>query len=525
MSMNKNELENKLNNFIEERIDQLSKAEQELEKVRIEFVKDYPISKIGNLELYEYVSGIKKSKLNYSYRTFCYRIETELRQLGSINGSFAQKFGIYYSSSKHDYVYVPKFGDTVVSAFKSVKLELCKLIIAGSTLNFVQLNDNLISKMYACKILATYYPDKFICIGNDEHINEFLEILGIAFNKKSSIFEKNVMLVNWKNTNKITKDWTNYIFMRFLYDEIGLSNKQQENDKEAQKQADKNYPSEYKFKSNITTQQWEEMIKNKEVFHDEDIELLSKFYNCDNHASTCYNLGIIYGVEPQSFISPVVHLAKRVLDYTGEKPHPRENKHDRYWSVLFWGRYTENGLFEWKIRPRLANALIKIYPNIESKIIDDELDLKLNEDIKSIQLTKKSVYSYSSEVKEVPVAVYIKGNKTYKRDRTTAINALGIADFKCEIDKNHKTFIRKRDGLPYTEPHHLIPMAYQYLFDVSIDIEENIVSLCSNCHNEIHYGDNANKLIEKLFNERKDMLEGKGIYIDLDKLLSFYGYE
>lgn len=59
MSMNKNELENKLNNFIEERIDQLSKAEQELEKVRIEFVKDYPISKIGNLELYEYVSGIK----------------------------------------------------------------------------------------------------------------------------------------------------------------------------------------------------------------------------------------------------------------------------------------------------------------------------------------------------------------------------------------------------------------------------------------------------------------------------------
>ena len=66
-------------------------------------------------------------------------------------------------------------------------------------------------------------------------------------------------------------------------------------------------------------------------------------------------------------------------------------------------------------------------------------------------------------------------------------------------------------------------MAYQDRFDYSIDIEENIVSLCSNCHNEIHYGENTKELIKKLYYERKALLEKKHIYVSLAELLSFYG--
>jgi len=98
------------------------------------------------------------------------------------------------------------------------------------------------------------------------------------------------------------------------------------------------------------------------------------------------------------------------------------------------------------------------------------------------------------------------------------------ANFQCEIDSMHHTFIRKNCDFPYTEAHHLIPLAYQDYFKYSLDIEENIISLCSNCHNEIHYGINAGILIEKLYNERKELLRKKNIEITLDKLLSFYGY-
>lgn len=71
---------------------------------------------------------------------------------------------------------------------------------------------------------------------------------------------------------------------------------------------------------------------------------------------------------------------------------------------------------------------------------------------------------------------------------------------------SHPTFIRKKSDKKYTEPHHLIPMAFSDEFDVSLDVEENIVSLCSNCHNQIHYGKDADVLLRKLYEERKDEL-------------------
>ena len=62
-------------------------------------------------------------------------------------------------------------------------------------------------------------------------------------------------------------------------------------------------------------------------------------------------------------------------------------------------------------------------------------------------------------------------------------------------------------------------------FDVSLDREENIVSLCSNCHNEIHYGRDAKILIEKLYSDRKELLESIGISITFDELLEMYGIQ
>ena len=99
------------------------------------------------------------------------------------------------------------------------------------------------------------------------------------------------------------------------------------------------------------------------------------------------------------------------------------------------------------------------------------------------------------------------------------------AGFVCEIEVEHPTFIRKKSNEKYTEPHHLIPMAFSEKFDVSLDVEENIVSLCSNCHNQIHYGKDADVLLTKLYEERKDVLLSVGIDITLKELLAMYGYQ
>lgn len=110
----------------------------------------------------------------------------------------------------------------------------------------------------------------------------------------------------------------------------------------------------------------------------------------------------------------------------------------------------------------------------------------------------------------------------YKRNHKISLNALAYADYSCEYDKTHISFIRKNTKEAYMEPHHLIPLKYSDLFKVSLDIEENIVSLCSNCHNQIHYGEGAGKIIEDLYEQRKEELEKVGLKIEKEVLLSLY---
>lgn len=79
-------------------------------------------------------------------------------------------------------------------------------------------------------------------------------------------------------------------------------------------------------------------------------------------------------------------------------------------------------------------------------------------------------------------------NQAYLRNPTTSKNALIRANNSCEIDRTHTSFLRRDENTMYMEPHHLIPMSLTNYFGVNLDREQNIFSLCSNCHNQIHYG-------------------------------------
>ena len=114
------------------------------------------------------------------------------------------------------------------------------------------------------------------------------------------------------------------------------------------------------------------------------------------------------------------------------------------------------------------------------------------------------------------------GVSTYPRERQKRINALKRAKYTCEFNPDHKSFISKKTNMRYMETHHLVPLEYWKDFNNSLDVEANIVCLCSNCHNEIHYGKYADKLIEPLYEKRKQELEAAGIAIDLDDLLDMY---
>jgi 5-methylcytosine-specific restriction protein A len=74
------------------------------------------------------------------------------------------------------------------------------------------------------------------------------------------------------------------------------------------------------------------------------------------------------------------------------------------------------------------------------------------------------------------------------------------------------------------ESHHLVPIAKQVDFDVNIDVPENIICLCPNCHRAFHSSEleYRNRLIEKFYLKRKEKLKSRGITVDVDTLKEYY---
>ena len=140
--------------------------------------------------------------------------------------------------------------------------------------------------------------------------------------------------------------------------------------------------------------------------------------------------------------------------------------------------------------------------------------------------TKRLVEKYEYVAHPVKIEEMDKNNitrKIFSRNRQVTFNALARAKYHCEYNPNHEIFIRKHSDKGYTEAHHLILMEYQETFlPYSLDVEANIVSLCSNCHNQIHYGKEAEIIIKKLYNQRKKELESSELHIDLEDLLKMY---
>lgn len=105
----------------------------------------------------------------------------------------------------------------------------------------------------------------------------------------------------------------------------------------------------------------------------------------------------------------------------------------------------------------------------------------------------------------------------WKRNPIIVSQAIDSAQYLCECNNAHLTFIAQSTGKAYMEGHHLIPMKYQSLFDYSIDVYANVVCLCPTCHRLMHFGQKSEikAAAEKLYEIRYARLCKSGI--DLTK--------
>lgn len=149
------------------------------------------------------------------------------------------------------------------------------------------------------------------------------------------------------------------------------------------------------------------------------------------------------------------------------------------------------------------------------------------EDINHTSLTKEEIEKLANKVREQPAFSQNTQNKL-QRDPKIAKLALMEANFHCEVDATHPSFISRTSKLPYMEAHHLIPTAYSRTFyeryHINLDCKENIISLCPTCHRALHFGtdEKRNEILKILLKKRKEEFRKLGLNMTLSELIKFY---
>lgn len=196
----------------------IKENEKVVEKKRIAFVTDYNAINIKCLTKESYCIGLEKT-------TFCYRIENELRELGDMHGTNASKFGLYYGKWGEDetkrYRAVSRFDNDPDIAMEEIKNEIVKLLKAANKEDEEEILKCKLSQIFKLKILGTYYPDKYMNIYSEEHLNYFLKTLEITYDVRINIFKKQQLLIRWMNRQPEAVSWTLITFEKFLYEKIG----------------------------------------------------------------------------------------------------------------------------------------------------------------------------------------------------------------------------------------------------------------------------------------------------------------
>ncbi len=199
------------------RIKDKSKERKKLYKLRSSFTEKFSINKISSMSVDEYVIGKGKD-------TYCYWLEQKLGGLGLIFGATSKKFGIYYGRTKKDenvrYRWSKNWGNDINYDFEKLRIALIELIVAGEKGDTKTLISNGISPMFKGKILSIYFPDKYLNIFANDHLNYYLKFFNLDTKVliKSDPIIKRQVLVDFKNSDDIMQEWSIDLFAYFLYD-------------------------------------------------------------------------------------------------------------------------------------------------------------------------------------------------------------------------------------------------------------------------------------------------------------------
>lgn len=170
------------------------------------------------------------------------------------------------------------------------------------------------------------------------------------------------------------------------------------------------------------------------------------------------------------------------------------------------------------------------YSVIENEANDEIIKEEIKDEMPLIEASDQDKTTILDE-RDSKVVSSVKGPKIKRTDITKAdltTTIVRVQNYQCQYarlkGKKHITF-KKEDGTQYAIGHHLIPMSASVdFFPKNLDRASNIVTLCPNCHDAVHYGsiDEKKEILQVLYENMIDQLNDEGIFISFEKLIEKY---
>ncbi len=192
-------------------------------KLLDKFLEQFPLNKIINLEIDEYVVG-------KGARSFCWWVETELAAHGDIrphNLTSFQKFGLDYDKVAHKYrfggkkVKKTRFGSNYVEIYSNIRTALVNLIQASISHDYETIARCPLNELFKNKITYLYNRNDYLPIYSDGDLNVVLSLLEIPFSlTENRIYKRKRLFDFYKQLGR--DDISTLDFMRYIYNEAGF---------------------------------------------------------------------------------------------------------------------------------------------------------------------------------------------------------------------------------------------------------------------------------------------------------------
>lgn len=119
--------------------------------------------------------------------------------------------------------------------------------------------------------------------------------------------------------------------------------------------------------------------------------------------------------------------------------------------------------------------------NIDTISVSEKTSFEVEvENLMSVSFAERSTMLPSSGHKP---DIKVTSINIFKRNAAVAATVRVRANGVCENCRNPAPFIKKSNGVPFLEVHHVVRLA-----DNGDDTVDNAIAVCPNCHRQLHYG-------------------------------------